>query len=136
MMTTELRESAMAPAVVGFGRPAWDWRDWWVGMRSSGTFRRSVFRRSNSVFSPLRRSVPFGVWSFGNRSFDVGSLFGLGSNLAFGHSAFGHSASRLSAFGHSAFGHSASRLSAFSRTQRFIFITGRRKAYCEMKSIH
>ncbi len=37
----------------------------------------------------FRRSVPFGVWSFGVQSFDVGSLFGLGSNLVFGHSAFG-----------------------------------------------
>ncbi len=60
--------------------------------------------------SVFRHSVPFVVWSFGVRSFGVGSLFGLGSN-----SAFGHSVSRLSALGHSAFGHSASRLSAFCR---------------------
>jgi hypothetical protein len=61
-------------------------------------FQRSVFRRSNSVFSPIRRSAPFGVGSFGVRSFGVGSLFGVGSISVFAHSMFGHSTSSLSAF--------------------------------------
>ncbi len=63
----------------------------------------------------FRRSVPFGVGSFGIRSFDVGSLFGIGSNSTLSHSVFGHSVFGLSAFGHSKFGHSVFSLSAFSR---------------------
>ncbi len=89
--------------------PTWKIHQWNHNIWSSRIFRRSVFWRSNLVFS-LSTFSPFRRWSFCVRSFGVGSLLGLGSNSAFGHSAFGHLASRLSAFGHS-----ASRLSVFCR---------------------
>ncbi len=106
-------------------------QQWYHNIWRSGIFQRSVFRRSNSVFglstfrtfrrwviwrSVIRCWVPLRRWVlFDVQSFNVGSLFGVGSYLTLSHSVFGHSVLGLSVLGHSMFGHSTFSLSAFSR---------------------
>ncbi len=79
--TTELRESdpnlEYDPQLQKFNNNIIIW--------SSGIFQRSVFRRSNSMFSPIRRCVLFDVQSFNVQSFVVGSLFDILSDSTFSH---------------------------------------------------